>query len=93
MRNFLALTCCSFLIAACASSSGVMDMGNGNFRVSASAFTSMGSTGAAERQAADDAKAWCKSRGLSMQATDDKSDANIAEGNVTLTFKCVATGS
>lgn len=87
---------CLVLLAACAQSSGVMQLGPNTYSIVTA--DEIGGTIAAKRSGLQEAAAFCAARGLEMVAMQSQSDVRrdfvgdpVAHHD--LTFRCVARGT
>jgi len=86
LAGFLAL----LALAGCASSSGVYAVSEPDtYKITTSAWTSMGGAGTAQGEAVKSATKHCASLGKTMVAVDSSSDSQLTQGSSELTFKCV----
>jgi putative hemolysin len=81
------------LFAGCASSSGAYAVGDGSYKVTTSAFTSMGGAATAKKSAVKSANEFCAKQGKTAIITGDASQSEITQGSADVTFKCEAAGS
>ena len=78
------------LLSGCASSSGVFATAEPEtYKITASAWTSMGGAGTASSEAVKRATAHCAAMGKKMVAVDTKTDSQLTQGSTDLTFRCV----
>lgn len=87
MRVFVVVGLCAAL-GGCASTSGVIASEGGTFRVSSSAYTSMGGAGTAKGDAYKKAEAECARQNKRAEVIDEASKVTIASGSVDVTFRC-----
>lgn len=87
----LALAGLCLALAGCASTSGVIATQGDAYRVSSSAYTSMGGAGTAKGDAYKKAEAECAKQGKRAEVIDEASKVTIASGTVDVTFRCRPT--
>jgi hypothetical protein len=75
-------------LSACASSSGVYRVGEGTYRITSSAWTSMGGEGTAKASAIRAANDACAKEHLKAIIVDEGKDAQFTGATVDVTFKC-----
>jgi hypothetical protein len=76
-------------LSACASSSGAYQVGDNTYRITASAWTSMGGQGTAKGSAVKTANATCAAKGMHPVVVAENGNAQFTQGSVDVTFKCV----
>jgi hypothetical protein len=78
-----------FLLASCASTSGVFPVGNGMYRVSTRATWELGGRAGATRMALKEATDYCAAHGGTLRVIKSSGDYGHFEGGtVDLTFTC-----
>lgn len=78
-----------FLIAGCASSSGVFPAGPDTYQITTTAITSFGGAATARREAVDRANAYCSEQGKRAEVVTASMDSQFTQGSSDLTFRCV----
>jgi hypothetical protein len=82
----------ALLLAACAQSSGVMEMGPDTYSISVHAAPARGGTSGAKRIALTNANEFCRSQNKRIFVTNISSgaSAHFPGGTVDVTFRCLA---
>lgn len=88
MRSFVGVLG-ALALAGCASSSGAYQVGENTYRITASAWTSMGGQGTAKGSAIKAANATCAAKGMRPEVIGENGNAQFTQGSVDVTFKCV----
>lgn len=78
----------ALVLCNCASSSGVFAIGPDAYRVTASAITSFGGAGTAQRDALESAAEFCSTTSRQALIVSTRSDSDIAQGSSEVTFTC-----
>ena len=93
MKSFIAIVLVAILLSACASNSGVVQMGNNTYFISKQAATGFTGLGSLRGDAMRDAYSQCSKTGKSVEVTNtDQSHPPFLLGNfprVDITFRCV----
>lgn len=88
MRNkHIAGLVAAVALAAC-STSEVYSVGDGAYRVNASAITTMGGSGQAVSSAVKKANAFCAQHGKTAVVDSSSTGSNVAQGSGEVTFHC-----
>lgn len=76
-------------LAACASSSGVFQVGPDTYQITTTAITSFGGAGTARAEAIRTANAHCQTQGKQAVVIDAEMDSQFTQGSSDITFRCV----
>jgi hypothetical protein len=76
-------------LTGCASSSGAYQVGPDTYRITATAFTSMGGQGTAKGSAIRTANDTCAKVGKHPLVVSEDGNAQFTQGSVDVTFRCV----
>ncbi len=87
--RFVLASAALLALGACASSSGVFQVGPDTYRITTTAITSFGGAGTARAEAIRTANAHCAAQGKQALVTNAEMDSQFTQGSSDVTFRCI----